>query len=231
MTNQSLAGVESNRALTNPAAGAGRIRAMNPEDIDHVVRLHLDCFEGHLLVSLGERILRLYYGAVLAEPASVAVVLEDERGRLTGFAVGSLTIRALYLRLLKHDLASIIVATTPALFRHPFLCPRVLGALARRLVSPGEKGAATLSSFAVEPRARGVGAGTSLFRAFAAEVGRRGGAVLVWGTKASDHTARRFYARLASATGAISVRAAGGHACYRMDVGGLTLAGRGAHSA
>ena len=195
---------------------------MNPGDIGQVVGLHLDCFEGHLLVSLGARLLRLYYQALLAEPGSVALVSEDQQGRVIGFAAGTLAIRALYSRLLTHDFLAIFLATTPALVRHPLLCGRVLRALALRLVSPRVKGAATLASFAIAPGARGAGAGASLFRAFAAEVRRQGGVLLVWGTKATDEAAQSFYARMARVTGAISSRAAGEHVAYRMEVRDFT---------
>src|SRR5712692_6706075 len=143
--NQSCAGEEDS------AVGVLRIRAMNPEDIDQVVGLHLDCFEGHLLVSLGARLLRLYYQAMLAEPATVALVSEDKQGRIIGFAAGTLAIGVLYSRLLPHDFPAILLATTPTLVRHPLLCRRVLRAFVLWSVNPRVKAAATLSSFAIEP--------------------------------------------------------------------------------
>src|SRR6266849_6712240 len=81
--NQSCAGEEDS------AVGVLRIRAMNPEDIDQVVGLHLDCFEGHLLVSLGARLLRLYYQAMLAEPATVMASADSRNSRLIRYGSGA----------------------------------------------------------------------------------------------------------------------------------------------
>ena len=86
-------------------------------DIDKVVALHKDCFKEFFLTALGDRAIRCFYEAALADDGSVAVVLEEtDPGAIVGVAVGTLN-PAFHTNLFRRDWSVYVLGLLGGLVR------------------------------------------------------------------------------------------------------------------
>jgi ribosomal protein S18 acetylase RimI-like enzyme len=166
------------------------VRAGTAADAILAARLHGSEISEGFLSSLGTPFLARLYRRIVRSPQSFLLVATAD-GAPVGFIAGTEGVRELYRSFLLRDGA---IATAVALPRIVRSWRRVLETL--RYTS-GEAGpelpAAELLAVAVDPRARGKGAGRALVQAFTAELGRRGvrGARVVVG--ADNDAAIRLY--------------------------------------
>lgn len=170
------------------------IRKMKGEESGTVAEIHIKGFPGYFLSRLGRRFLTLYYDGIRADPQGIALVGEKNRVIL-GFAAGMMNPAGFYTRLLRRRWFWFMLAAIPGAVRHPSFLPRLFRALWYPRTSPGGGSIATLASIAVRPEAKGSGIGKQLMREFIAEVKRRGGTELMWGSKKREEAANRFYQR------------------------------------
>lgn len=179
-----------------PSASDAVLRAMRPEDVPAVVRLHRRAFPGFFLSSLGPAFLRLLYDGILADPdgvASVAVRGEE----LSGFVAGVLEQRGFYSRLIRRRKWRFAVASLPALLRRPRIALRLLRALRAPARTEESSAAACLMSIAVDPASEGGGIGAGLVEEFCRRAAAGGASVLCLTTDrdANDRT-NAFYRHL-----------------------------------
>ncbi|MDT9592669.1 GNAT family N-acetyltransferase [Nocardioides zeae] len=196
---------------------------MAVEDLDVVVRLHRRAFPDNVVGRFGGALLERYYRSFVTSPEAVATVATDDEGAPVGYLVGVLATDHHRRWVREHHLRALLAAALPALLQHPVLAAGLLRrrlvvrlrALAGRLrpraaggtvveVAPTVDGSsvarvrpgpvAVLSHVAVEPGARGGGAGSSLIDHFEQVAERRGAARMCLAT-AEDGGAGALYER------------------------------------
>jgi ribosomal protein S18 acetylase RimI-like enzyme len=120
------------------------------------------------LAYLGPTFLRRLYRRVTRAPESFLLVVDDG-GTTVGFLAGSTDVAALYRAFVLRDGVPAAVLCSGRLVRS---WNRVLETLRHGSAAAGA--GAELLAVAVDPAARGRGAGTCLVEGFLAEIGRRG---------------------------------------------------------
>ena len=137
-------------------------------DAASAAALHAEQISEGFLAFLGPRFLRRLYQRVVLDPGSFLLVVESE-GRILGFLAGSTDVAALYRAFVLRDGVPAVFACSGRLIRS---WRRVLETLRH---GSGTAGAgAELLAVAVDPAARGRGAGTRLVEGFLAEIASRG---------------------------------------------------------
>ncbi|HLO17036.1 MAG TPA: GNAT family N-acetyltransferase [Anaerolineales bacterium] len=142
-----------------------KIRLMQSSDVESVIRVHMDGFQGFFLTSLGPAFLQEFYIGVCEDPSGIAIVYDDSY--VSGFVVGTIEPCGFYKRLIqkrwwKFGLASL----RPAIHR-----PRIIPRLLRAFTLPGKTAnpqlkTGTLMSLAVMQNCHGNGIGKQLVSAF-----------------------------------------------------------------
>ncbi len=162
-----------------------------------VVDLHLRAFPGFFLSFLGPSFLREFYRSFLDDEAGLGFVSLDDRGRVIGVVVGPVSPAGYFKRLLWRRWWAFAFASARTFLARPRIAPRLVRALAYRGETPAGPSRALLSSIAVDPEARGGGAGAALVERFLAEVRRRGSKGCFLTTDAENNDlVNRFYLRL-----------------------------------
>lgn len=172
------------------------IRTMEARDLFFVVRVHLASFQGFFLTFLGPAFLLELYSGILADPAGIAFVAEDD-GQIVGFVAGASESAGLYARLLRRRWWRFALASFLPVLRNPRIVPRLLRAftMPKQARAAGSEG--TLMSIAVLPERQGQGIGQALVQAFLAEAARRGlRRVNLTTDKVDNDAANLFYRRL-----------------------------------
>ncbi len=187
---------ESTRVRTPPESNCIDVRRMLPEDIDSVVRVHLESFPGFLLSLLGPSFLRLFYQAILNDANGIAVVAE--RGHaIIGFVCGSSAPQGFYRRLLKRQCWKFGWAAMHALVGRPSMVRHFIGAVRARVFPPDGTQGAELMSLATSCDARGQGIGGDLVIRFLSEACRSGASRVTLTTDRRDNQqVNSFYRQL-----------------------------------
>ncbi len=60
------------------------LRVFQKSDVDQVVDLHVKCFPGFFLSSLGPRFLWLFYSGLVQSPDKIGLVLLDKNEKVCG---------------------------------------------------------------------------------------------------------------------------------------------------
>ncbi len=174
------------------------IRAACPDDLNAVVRVHQQAFEGFLMTLLGPRFLRGYYKCVLEYPQPIFLIAERE-GQVIGFAAGFVNPPRFYAQLRQRKIPLALAAASHLVWR-PHLWRRTLSSLRRAETlssSEGEPALAELASIGVSTTAQGAGAGTQLVQAFLQQAQQYGAQEVVLTTDAHNNDAvNAFYQRL-----------------------------------
>lgn len=92
------------------------IRLAKWEDIQQVAKIHIQEINRGFLTLLGEKFLKLLYGAMVSSAGSFLIVAQSDDGRVIGFASGSRDVRKLYSDFLKKYFLLILCAMLPKLF-------------------------------------------------------------------------------------------------------------------
>lgn len=204
-------------------------------DVEFCVALHREALGHGFFVELGDRFMRVYYGALLESPHAVAIKAEVD-GQAVGFLVGAIRARAHRRWMLRHRGALFAVLGVVGLIGHPRAALRFartrLGRYARtwrhhRVEQPEQKSAVTadpavLTHVAVVPGARRSGAGRRLVEAFTDEARCAGADRALLTTLADEAGAGRFYERLGWRRSATHMSADGRHVEeWVLDLAGL----------
>lgn len=167
-----------------------RVRAATPADLDSVVQVHQQAFQGFLMTMLGARFLRGYYQCVLGYTHPIFLVAERD-GQVLGFAAGFVNPPRFYA-LLRQRKWQLGFAAASHLMWRPRLWRRALSSLRRaeNISSSGDAPTlAELASIAVAPTAQGLGIGKQLIQAFLDQARQQGVSEVVLTTDAHNNDA------------------------------------------
>jgi ribosomal protein S18 acetylase RimI-like enzyme len=151
--------------------GGVALRTGTQADARLAATLHAGQISEGFLATLGPRFLTRLYRRVALFDGSFLLVAESTSGTRVGFLAGAIDVGSLYKRFLISDGLVAAVAAAPRLLR---AWPRVLETLRHGSNDKSEPGTAELLSVAVDPLARGQGAGTLLVNGFVDEARRKG---------------------------------------------------------
>jgi ribosomal protein S18 acetylase RimI-like enzyme len=170
---------------------------MRPEQVDDVVRVHLDSFPGYFLTCLGPRFLRPLYSEILKAPDHVAFVAQDSSGTLVGFVAGVTHQSGFYTRLARQRWFAFAAASLGAVIRRPTIIPRLFRALSYPRASQAAAAQALLMSIGVEPGLHGHSVGQRLTTRFLVTMKQKGlpSVSLTTDRNANEH-ANSLYQRL-----------------------------------
>jgi ribosomal protein S18 acetylase RimI-like enzyme len=144
------------------------LRTGTDDDADTAAALHAGQIGEGFLSFLGSDFLRHLYRRITRSPESFLLVVEEEKTTV-GFLAGSTDVTGLYRAFLWRDGPAAALVCSGRLFRS---WRRVLETL-RHGAGGGAGAGAELLAIAVDPAARGRGAGTLLVEAFLSEICRR----------------------------------------------------------
>jgi ribosomal protein S18 acetylase RimI-like enzyme len=151
--------------LSNMESGGNRIRPMRSDDVNSVIRVHMDGFPGFFLTFLGPAFLREFYSGVCADPSGIAIVYDDDP--ILGFVVGTVEPSGFYKRLIQKRWWKFAFASLKPAIQRPHIVPRLLRALTlpEKTASYGPK-TGMLLSLAVMQDCHGNGVGKKLVSSF-----------------------------------------------------------------
>lgn len=137
------------------------------DDLGRVVDLHISAFPNFFLTSLGRPFLLAMYRAFL-ESADGIFLVEDEEGRIHGFAVGALKTSSGDRGLAFRYFHRFLIAIVPAVIKNPLM---IVKRIFRQLASEGGQpelpvGTVVLRSIAVSPSKKGAGIANALLTEF-----------------------------------------------------------------
>jgi ribosomal protein S18 acetylase RimI-like enzyme len=173
------------------------LRKMYKNDIDFVVKIHLESFPGFFLSFLGPRFLKLYYSGICSAPEGIRFVLLNSDNVPAGFVVGTSNPRGFYSRLLKREWWKFALASISAVLKKPSSVKRIVRAFSHPGENPIGAEVAGLFSIGVVPELQGTGAGKKLVTAFLDESRARGCKKVFLTTDRDDNDAVKiFYQKL-----------------------------------
>ena len=156
-----------------------RVRPAGNGDAHALTRVYLACSRNlgeSFVVRLGERFLDQYHALLLREKSSLALLAEDEQGRVIGNTYGSLDAAEHMDSLRRHKL-SLLLASMGAIIRNP----KLLLELVRRNRSAAERNddyvvtsGARIEFWGWDPSRRDGAGALVLLQAFLAEARARG---------------------------------------------------------
>ncbi len=138
------------------------IRKATITDIDSIVKIHIDAFQGFFLTSLGPKFLSFYYSCFVRSNETITVVAE-ENGVVYGFAASTKMCKSFNSRLIKNNLLPFCLLSLKLLFNNPTALLRLI----RNLTKKGkglddEEDYAELYSIGVCKDAQGQGVGKEM---------------------------------------------------------------------
>ena len=151
----------------------GNIRAMNVNDVNAVVKVHLSSFQGFFLTFLGRQFLSELYAGIVVDSTGIAFVYREE-DRVLGFIAGTSQPAGFYSHLLHRRWWRFALASLIPILKNPLIIPRLLRAFRKPQDVSNQPDTGTLMSIAVTPEAQGRGLGQVLVKAFLEEAADRG---------------------------------------------------------
>jgi ribosomal protein S18 acetylase RimI-like enzyme len=149
----------------SPPESLMSIRSMRKNDLEAVVKVHMDSFAGFFLASLGPRFLGLLYRSMHEDSKGIILVSESD-SEINGFVAGVQNQKGFYKRLLFRRIHKYAFAAMGPAFMRPSTIPRLLRAIGQPWRSRRSCTEACLLSLAVSPHSAGKGIGQELVQAF-----------------------------------------------------------------
>lgn len=151
----------------------GNVRAMNINDVNAVVKVHLSSFQGFFLTFLGHQFLNELYAGIVADSTGIAFVCRED-DHILGFVAGTSQPAGFYSRLLHRSWWRFALASLIPILKNPLIIPRLLRAFRKPQDVSNQPDTGTLMSIAVAPEMQGRGLGQALVKAFLEEAADRG---------------------------------------------------------
>lgn len=170
------------------------IRKAAEADVDNIVIIHLNAFQGFFLTMLGKHFLRKLYTGFIHDEDTIFLVAEQS-GNIAGFVVGTTQPDRFFKQLLRNRWFTLLISATPALLRHPLVVGnKLLSAVTYRGEKPKQLDyGALLSSIAVAPVYARQGVGESLVCEFCTSAGMKGVNYIYLTTDRHDNDAVNFF--------------------------------------
>lgn len=141
------------------------IRKAEQVDVESIVKVHYDAFEGFFLTSLGCDFLEFYYMCFVGSSEAV-IMCAVEDGKILGFSASTKVCKGFNSRLIKSNLAGFGVLSIKLLFTSPKSLIRLLKNLTKKGGTvEDDEDYAELYSIAVSKDAQGKGVGKQLLMA------------------------------------------------------------------
>lgn len=139
-----------------------QINRASVEDVNEIVRIHCDAFEGFFLTSLGTSFLTFYYKNFVKSNETVCMVATED-DKVVGFSAATKVCKGFNSRLIKQHLFSFGMLSLKLLFTNPGALIR----LAKNLTKKGDsvednEDYAELYSIGVDSHQQGKGIGKNL---------------------------------------------------------------------
>ncbi|WP_061866488.1 GNAT family N-acetyltransferase, partial [Streptococcus oralis] len=132
------------------------------EDIDGIVKLHLDTFEGFFLTFLGEKFLRELYKGFLVHKESDVLLARNSEGKIVGFLAYSSDLSDLYRFLIKTDILKFALYSLKAVVLRPKIILKLFRALGAPRRAEEKDKYIKVSSLAVAKSVGNQGVGSQL---------------------------------------------------------------------
>lgn len=144
------------------------------DDVDNIVKIHLDAFKGFFLTTLGHDFLRFYYSCFLKSHDTITIISE-ENGRVYGFAASTKQCKGFNYRLIKSHLFAFSVLSLKMLFTTPKSLLRLVRNITKKAeIVEDDEDYAELYSIGVSKDAQGKGIGKLLLIVSEAEMKLQG---------------------------------------------------------
>lgn len=141
------------------------IERCKSENINTIVAIHMDAFDGFFLTFLGASFLRVMYHGYLEHEQSNLLIARDEDGDIFGFVAYSKDIGAFYRHLLNKHFLRLALQGARAALKQPRSSLRLIRALRKPRESNQDRHHVALTSIAVAPRSSNAGIGRKLIDA------------------------------------------------------------------
>lgn len=156
------------------------VRQATENDIEAIITIHIDAFQGFFLTLLGRRFLKNLYMAFLKREYGILRVAITAKGEVVGFSAGTSLPQSFFSQLRKEQWISFLLKALPSLLKKPKI---VIKKLYFALFYKGDKpttlsNVSLLSSIAVSPNMAGQSIGKSLITDFEAQVKSAGSKAL-----------------------------------------------------
>jgi ribosomal protein S18 acetylase RimI-like enzyme len=172
------------------------LRKLHISDIDEVVNVHLEAFNGFFLSFLGRRFLKELYIAIKDDPTGIVFVFVENQ-KLLGFVAGTAQPAGFYRRLIDQRWFRFAMASISPVISNPRIIPRMLQAFNKPDEFVDLEQAGLLMSIAVNPSYQGKGIGQLLIGAFLQEAAKRNlHFVYLTTDKINNERANSFYQQL-----------------------------------
>lgn len=150
-----------------------KIREMKLKDLEEIVNIHLNSFQGFFLSFLGPKFLMLFYKGIISSTLGVGFVYIDNN-RIEGFICGAINPSDFFHNLLRTKWFHFSIASLGAILKKPSIIPRLLRAInSPSSSSKGDK-KATLMSIGIDSQVQGKGVGGILVQNFLKELKSKG---------------------------------------------------------
>lgn len=138
------------------------IRKATINDVNTIVKIHLDAFKGFFLTSLGSQFLKFYYSCFIKSDETVTMVAEED-GVIYGFSASTKVCKGFNSRLIKSNFLAFVMLSLKMLFTTPKSLLRLVKNLTKKGDSvEDDEDYAELYSIGVSKAAQGKGIGKLL---------------------------------------------------------------------
>ena len=138
------------------------IRRATINDVNTIVKIHLDAFKGFFLTGLGSQFLKFYYSCFIRSNETVTMVAEED-GVIYGFSASTKACKGFNSRLIKSNFFAFVMLSLKMLFTTPKSLLRLVKNLTKKGDSvEDDEDYAELYSIGVSKAAQGKGGGKLL---------------------------------------------------------------------
>lgn len=149
-------------------------RRATQNDVESIVKIHIDAFKGFFLTTLGYGFLKFYYTCFIRNSETVTMISEED-GIVYGFAAATKYSKGFNSRLIKSQLFAFTILSLKLLFTTPTSLLRLTKNLTKKAESvDNDEDYAELYSIGVSTNAQGKGVGKFLLAATETEMKLQG---------------------------------------------------------
>lgn len=171
-----------------------RFRKMEYSDVKDVSLIHQAAFENFFLTTLGLKFLETYYKACLKNSQTIAYCAEDSKGKIVGFATGTLLAKGYHKTIFLKNWFFFLASLAISIVKKPSILIRLAKNLEKNERNDDKGDYAELLSIGVNPSCKGGGVGKALLNIFCQEVKNKGGSKIVLTTdKLNNEAVLGFY--------------------------------------
>ena len=145
------------------------IRNASTDDVNEIVRIHCNAFQGFFLTSLGPAFLKFYYSCFIKSNETVCMVAHETSAdssqdqNIVGFSAATMVCKGFNIRLIKQNLISFGILSLKLLFSNPGALLRLVKNLTKKSeTAEDNEDYAELYSIGVDSHQQGKGIGKKL---------------------------------------------------------------------